>query len=319
MWRQKLKENKEIISQSPAYEAEYYSQKAEQLFAFKITQPMLEKIDFSNQQDPVLNQFLPHVDELQKKSQYSKDPVQDMKAQKTIGVIKKYAGRVLLICSGDCAVNCRYCFRRHFNYSQQFAPRNNWHKAVKMIEEDPSIHEVILSGGDPLTLSDKTLNHLTNQLNQIDHVKTIRIHSRIPIVLPERIDHSFCQWLKTIQQKIVFVIHCNHPNEITDKARSAIKKLDQLDIQIFNQSVLLKNINDDAKVLAQLSFTLFGMNIIPYYLHMLDKVENASHFAVSEEQAVYIHRQLKEKLPGYLVPKLAVEIAGEPYKTILQS
>ncbi|WP_395377106.1 EF-P beta-lysylation protein EpmB [Marinicella sp. W31] len=318
MWRKQLKrpqqEQRQQLSQHPSY-----AQNAEKLFDLMITDDMLDVINTDDVDDPVLRQFLPHQDELQTHPNFTSDPVGDHEALKATGVIHKYHGRVLLIASGHCAVNCRYCFRRHFNYSQELAARNNWHAAIHYISQNENIHEVILSGGDPLTLSTKQLMSLSAQLEKITHIKTLRIHSRIPVALPDRIDADFCSWIKQLNLQTVMVIHSNHPNEITDKALDALKQLNSLGVTLLNQSVLLKGVNDDADVLIKLNQQLFQAGVLPYYLNVLDKVQNAGHFLVNDQTARQIHRQLKEKLPGYLVPKLTQENPGEPHKTTLLS
>jgi EF-P beta-lysylation protein EpmB len=243
--------------------------------------------------------------------------VGDEAASRTTGVIHKYHGRVLLIASGSCAVNCRYCFRRHFDYRQHFAPRHNWQAAIDYLSARPDVHEVILSGGDPLTLQDETLAGLTHQLSTLQHIKTLRIHSRIPVVLPQRIDQGFLHWAETVALNKVMVLHVNHPDELSEAALQAIERLHQTGFVLLNQSVLLKGVNDQADVLAALSHQLFAHHIIPYYLHQFDAVQNAGHFAVSDQDALYIHQQLRDSLPGYLLPKLVQEVAGEAAKTPL--
>ena len=315
MWRKQLKYASQTNNHGTVLQHPDYAPEAQQLFDLVITETMMNAINPANPNDPILQQFLPHRDELRTDPDFSDDPVGDQDAIKATGVIHKYNGRVLLIASGHCAVNCRYCFRRHFNYSSELAARKNWHDAVKYISGNNSIHEVILSGGDPLTLSTRQLQALTDQLRFIAHVKTLRIHTRIPVVMPERMDDTFCQWLQDTPLKTVVVIHCNHPNELTTKTRAALQRLHDSGATLLNQSVLLKGINDDADILTELSHQLFESKVMPYYLNLLDKVQNASHFLIPEERAISIHKQLKKNLPGYLVPKLTQEISGEPHKT----
>ncbi len=288
---------------------------AQELFPTVISDNQLAKIDWENPTDPLMKQFIPHPDENLESPNFIKDPVGDTQASKNNGIIDKYKGRVLLIASGSCAVNCRYCFRRHFNYKTNFAPRNNWQSAVQYITSNPSIHEVILSGGDPLTLDTTTLQSLSQQLESIEHVTTLRIHSRIPCVLPNRIDSTFLQWLDSSQLNIVMVLHINHIQELNEQAKQAIFKLNQTNITLLNQSVLLKDVNDNTDALVSLSHQLFSLKILPYYLHLFDRTQNASHFEVPYKQAVKLHKDMMEQLPGYLVPKLVKEQAGHTSKT----
>jgi len=319
MWRKQLKQANQEQQLKPWLQHPNYAEEARQLFNGVVTEDMLNVMDADDPNDPVLRQFLPHQNELKSHPDFNHDPVGDHSAIKATGVIHKYHGRVLLIASGHCAVNCRYCFRRHFNYSQELAARNNWQDAIDYISNNDSIYEVILSGGDPLTLSTQQLSTLSTQLQRIPHIKTLRIHSRIPVVLPDRIDSDFCSWIQQLGLEVVMVIHSNHPNEVTDKVHHALTRLRQLNVTLLNQSVLLKGVNDNADTLVELNQRLFQSGVLPYYLNLLDKVQNASHFLVDEQQARQIHQQLKQKLPGYLVPKLTQEIAGEPHKTTLYS
>lgn len=318
-WQQELKQalrndHGAGLNQNPAFDPA-----AAGLFAPVITDSMLQAITQAADPTPLWRQFLPSAAENQTTPGFVQDPVGDGAATQVPGLIHKYQGRVLLIASGSCAVNCRYCFRRHFPYSQSYAPRQQWQASLAYIRGDASIHEVILSGGDPLTLSTKHLVQLTDQLATIDHVKTLRIHSRIPVVLPSRIDDEFSAWAQHINTHKVMVLHVNHPAELSQASRAAIAQLQQLGFVLLNQSVMLRGINDHAETLKQLSLDLFGLGVLPYYLHQFDPVQNAAHFAVSEAQTRAIHRQLMRSLPGYLVPKLVKEEAGQPHKTPVMS
>ncbi len=295
-----------------------FSASANRLFPAVITQQMLQQIDHSDETDPVLAQFLPVAEENTVSVGYHEDPVGDMPATQVPGLIHKYHGRVLLIASGSCAVNCRYCFRRHFPYGQSYAPRNHWQKSIDYISSDSSIYEVILSGGDPLTLDTKTLHKLTSQLARLTHVKTLRIHSRIPVVLSSRIDDSFLQWAQALPLKKVMVLHINHSKELNQAARQAITKLAAAGFVLLNQTVLLKGVNDTLSDLRDLSHTLFDAGVLPYYLHQMDPVQHAAHFTVDTAKALDLHRQLQAVLPGYLTPKFVQEIAGEKHKTLLR-
>ncbi len=294
-----------------------YSNEASQMFAPVLTDNVSQQINWQDPKDPLLLQFLPHEAETIEAAGYSADPVGDSPSSPVPGLIHKYHGRVLLIASGSCAVNCRYCFRRHFPYGQSFAPRNQWRSVIEYIKQHHDIHEVILSGGDPLTLSDSTLKSLTDQLSPIPHIKTLRIHSRIPTVMPNRIDASFEAWAHSTELNKVMVLHTNHPNEINSEARQAILRLKSMGFMLLNQSVLLKNINDSATTLIQLSHDLFSSGVMPYYLHLFDKVQNASHFDTAETDAIEIYQKMQARLPGYLLPKLVREQAGEHAKSLI--
>lgn len=314
-WQQQLQQALTNQHDKPLNNQFGYSNEAQKLFADVITNDMLTAINKQDANDPILQQFLPTANETIETKGFHSDPVGDDDATQVPGLIHKYHGRVLLIASGSCAVNCRYCFRRHFPYQQSFAPRNRWRTSVKYIEQNTDIHEVILSGGDPLTQETKTLKHLTDALEQIEHVNTLRIHSRIPVVLSDRVDDEFLSWAEQLNLNKVMVLHINHANELTSKAKQSIEKLKQADFTLLNQSVLLKGINDDVNSLSKLSHSLFSNGVLPYYLHQFDPVQNAAHFMVEEQTAISIHQQLKQLLPGYLVPKLVKEVAGEQSKS----
>jgi EF-P beta-lysylation protein EpmB len=265
--------------------------------------------------DPLLRQILPLVDEEQLMPGFNLDAVGDMAAREATGVLHKYNGRALLITTGACAINCRYCFRRHFPYAEENAASNQWRSAIEYLKQDTSIEELILSGGDPLSLSTAKLRTLCDLLKPIKHIKRLRFHTRLPVVLPERIDQEFLNWITELPFQIVFVIHANHPNELDDDFGEAISKIKQCGITVMNQSVLLKGVNDNADSLVFLSNRLFDYGVLPYYLHILDKVQGAAHFAVPIEHAKTIHLEMMTRLPGYLVPKLVQEIAGQAHKT----
>lgn len=291
---------------------------AAEQFGLKVTHSYLKRIRKADLRDPLLLQVLPHLAETQPQPEnYSGDPVGDKDATQTPGVIHKYYGRVLLITTAACAIHCRYCFRRNFPYADSHAGRDQWQTALDYIANDKSIEEVILSGGDPLVLADQKLAKLCRKLSEIPHLKTLRLHTRLPIVLPERIDKTFLSWATSSRLKIVLVVHCNHPNEINEEVTAALKKLSNTGIPIFNQAVLLKNINDSVDILAKLSKELFSAAVTPYYLHQLDTVTGAAHFAVSVEKARDLYAQLTTVLPGYLVPRLVIEQPGMSSKTLL--
>lgn len=292
---------------------------ASKLFPLKIPREYLSRIEKGNPHDPLLLQVLPLHLELIETPGYSKDPLQEKQANPLPGLLHKYAGRVLVTLVGICSINCRFCFRRHFPYEDNNPGGAGLDKILSYIAKDDSIKEVILSGGDPLVASDKFLQNFTDKLNKIPHVKRLRIHTRVPIVMPSRITDTFVAWIKQLKQKCVVVLHCNHPNEIDTYVSDAMQKLYHADAILLNQSVLLKGINDTPDTLINLSEKLFALNIHPYYLHALDKVEGIAHFDISKQDAINLHNALNHKLPGYLVPKLVFEQPGAPSKLSLLS
>lgn len=288
---------------------------ATELFPLKIPISVLSRIQENHLDDPVLRQYLPTEKEMQEHPDYQIDPVGDLNASPLPGIIHKYQSRALIITSQVCAVHCRYCFRRHFPYQDMQLTSKHQEKIIAYLRENPALNEIILSGGDPLSLDDEKLYELIQALESVSHIKTLRIHSRLPIVIPSRVTDRLLDILKNSRFKTVMVLHCNHANEIDEDVESACLKLKQHTDALLNQSVLLRSINDSADVLAELSYRLFDCGVIPYYLHLFDKVQNAAHFDISAKQATIIVDNLRKKLPGYLVPKLVTEIAGEPCKT----
>ena len=265
--------------------------------------------------DPLLRQVLPLDAELQVVAGFEHDPVGDQYAVVADGVLHKYHGRVLLVTTGACAIHCRYCFRRHFPYTDSNPVKGEWESALAYIRANQDVREVILSGGDPLTLSDERLFAFFKQLALIPHVIRVRFHSRLPVVLPSRIDDSFCQLLATIPQQKVMVIHANHAQELAaDDVTQALARLRASDMSLLNQAVLLRGVNDSVAAQVALSESLFTHGVLPYYLHVLDRVAGAAHFEVAETQAVILLEALRKQLPGFLVPKLVREVAGEKAK-----
>lgn len=284
-------------------------------FALRVPRSFADCMEKGNPHDPLLRQVLPISDEFQTFPNYSDDPVGDLAAATQTGLLHKYHGRVLLINTGSCAINCRYCFRRNFPYNDLQLGKQAEQAAIDTIRQDSSISEVILSGGDPLLLSDARLAQLFSQLATISHVKRIRIHSRLPIVLPARITPEFIDTLLQSGKQLVLVMHCNHANELNHRVAAACALLRQQPITLLNQSVLLKGVNDHAETLSELSERLFALGILPYYLHLLDKAKGTAHFDLEQSHAINLHQQLQASLPGYLVPKLVREIAGENAKS----
>ncbi|MDD1607196.1 MAG: EF-P beta-lysylation protein EpmB [Methylococcaceae bacterium] len=287
---------------------------AQQNFALRVPLSFAACMEKGNPHDPLLRQVLPIKDELLLYPDYNNDPVGDLPAATQTGVLHKYQGRVLLINTGSCAINCRYCFRRNFPYADLQLGKQQEQAVIQSIQDDTSIHEVILSGGDPLLLSDARLTRLIEQINTIAHVKRIRIHSRLPIVLPARITSELIDTLTQSPKQIVMVVHCNHANELNQRVIYACEQLKHHGITLLNQSVLLKGVNDDAAVLCELSERLFQHGVIPYYLHLLDKATGTGHFAVSETEALLLMERVQARLSGYLVPKLVKEVAGAESK-----
>jgi EF-P beta-lysylation protein EpmB len=286
-------------------------------FELRVPRSFAARIRKGDLHDPLLLQVLPQGREVLEQAGFSGDPLTESAAHPAPGLIQKYRGRVLVLVSSACAIHCRYCFRRHFPYQEHRQSRSEWQSALEAIAADPTIKEVIYSGGDPLSASDRQLAWFTQQISQIPHVRTLRIHTRLPIVIPERISDQCLAWLQQDQLKVVMVLHSNHAMEIDSEVAAAIGKLRSLGIVLLNQAVLLKGINDKVETLADLSYALFNNGVMPYYLHLLDKVTGAQHFDIPEAQAIALHNELKGHLPGYLVPKLAKEVPGASAKIVL--
>lgn len=286
-------------------------------FPLRVPIEFVERMEKGNLNDPLLKQIFPVHDENEYFPGFNNDPVGDINAMAETGVIHKYHDRVLFITTGSCAINCRYCFRRNFPYSDFQLSTEKQTQAIDYIKNNKEITEVILSGGDPLILSDKKLFTLIQQLEQIKHIKRIRIHSRIPIILPSRITTEFCDMLATLNIPIVLVVHSNHANELNSNVKTACEKIQHSNVTLLNQSVLLKGINDHAQQLCALSEKLFDFGILPYYLHLLDKANGTGHFEVEQKTAIALMDQVKKHLPGYLVPKLVREQAGADNKIII--
>lgn len=288
-------------------------------FALRVPRGFVARMRAGDPADPLLLQVLPQAAELLETPGFSHDAVGDSAARATSGVLHKYHGRALLIATGSCAINCRYCFRRHFPYAEETAAANHWEHAVAYLRGDSSINEVILSGGDPLSLSTAKLADLTAALGSIPHVRRLRIHTRLPIVLPERIDEEFLAWISALRMQCVVVLHANHPHEIDPSVAAACSALRDVGANLLNQSVLLRGINDDVETLVALSEALFAAGVLPYYLHQLDRVAGAAHFEVDESRAGEVVASLRARLPGYLVPRWVREVAGAAHKIPLHN
>lgn len=275
---------------------------------------LAQKIQKRTLDDPILKQFIPLLNETEEQKGFVLDPVGDTLSRVEKKLLHKYEGRVLLVCTSACAMHCRYCFRQNFDYD---VSNKSFSNEIQLIAEDSSIHEVILSGGDPLSLPDQLLGELLDEIDQIPHIKRIRFHTRFPIGIPERISPAFLALLKNLTKQIWFVIHVNHPKELDKDIFEHLGKLRKIGCLVLNQSVLLKGINDQAETLKELCEMLVDQGIIPYYLHQLDRVQGAAHFEVEEQKGRALIQEISKSLPGYAIPKYVREISGEPYKTPL--
>lgn len=283
-------------------------------FPLLVPLPYLSRIRRGDPDDPLLLQVLPTHQENATVPGFVEDPLAEAGSSPLPGVLHKYHGRVLVVVSGACGINCRYCFRRHFPY-QAFQPdTKRWQEILRYVADDPSIGEVILSGGDPLVLSDKRLEWVCTKLETVPHTSMLRIHTRLPVAIPQRICDSLLAWIAATRLKVVMVIHSNHPRELDDSVAYAMQHLVDAGVTLLNQSVLLKRINNDVDTLEALSRRLFDIGVMPYYLHLLDPVKGAAHFDVSETEARSLVAALSARLPGYLLPRLVKEVPGTPYK-----
>jgi EF-P beta-lysylation protein EpmB len=287
---------------------------AENNFSVKVPRPFLSRINPDDPFDPLLRQVLPLPEENMVATGYRLDSVGEFNKHITPGLIKKYHGRALLITTASCALHCRYCFRRHYPYQENLAGQDNWSQAISILRDDNEIFEIILSGGDPLSLTDEKLEKLICQLEDISHLKLLRIHTRFPVAVPTRVTEQLLDMLCKTRFKTAMVLHINHPNEIDDEVKIALRRLHATGIHLLNQSVLLKGVNDHADILLKLSETLYQNHVLPYYLHFLDPVQGATHFEVDENHGKLLLEQLRSRLPGYLVPRLVREVADMPYK-----
>ena len=287
-------------------------------FPLRVPPGFVDRMVRGDSNDPLLRQVLPVLEESREAAGYGCDPLDEHASMATPGLLHKYHGRALLTLTGSCAINCRYCFRRHFPYSEANPTTNNRARALAYLRQHPDITEIILSGGDPLMLPDSRLRPLAMQLADIPQLQTLRIHTRLPIVLPERIDDDLLSWVRDVPLQVVMVVHCNHPNEIDPAVQQAMQRLAQAGVTLLNQSVLLRDVNDDAATLVRLSRALFSAGVLPYYLHQLDRVQGATHFEVDTATACNLARELSAALPGYLVPRLVRELPGSPGKIPLE-
>lgn len=290
--------------------------KARKLFPMRVPKPFASRMVKGDPMDPLFLQVFTSHQEFNAADGYSTDPLLEQDNQQP-GILHKYHNRLLLLVRGGCAVNCRYCFRRHFPYADNHLNKQQWQQALDYIADNPQIDEVIYSGGDPLMAKDDFLWWLTQQIETISHVKRLRIHTRLPVVIPSRITPELIKWFTSTRLKPVMVLHINHANEIDKALTLAIRKLKEAGVTLLNQAVLLKGINDTADRQITLNESLFEIGVMPYYLHVLDKVQGAEHFDVPESQAKTLMAEIIKRQPGYLVPKLVREIGGQPGKTPL--
>ncbi len=284
-------------------------------FGLRVPKAFADQMQPGDPHDPLLRQVLPLADETVQLPGFTDNPVGDREAEVTPGLLHKYRGRALIVATGACAVHCRYCFRRHYPYASGSASPRQWNAILDYLSAHPEVEEVILSGGDPLMVSDDRLAEWLSQLAALPHLKRLRLHTRLPVVLPERVTPALVELLAAFPLQSLVVIHANHANEISAAVAKSLARLKAAGSTLLNQSVLLKGVNDSAAVLAQLSERLFEAGVLPYYIHQLDRVDGAAHFEVEERRAISLMRSLQGRLPGYLVPKLVREVAGEPSKT----
>jgi EF-P beta-lysylation protein EpmB len=290
------------------------SEEAAAGFPLRVPRAFIARMRHGDPADPLLRQVLPVLDEARVVPGFALDAVGDEAARRGGGVIHKYDGRALLVATGSCAVHCRYCFRRHFPYAAETAAAGGWREAVAAIGADTSIDEVILSGGDPLALATPKLAELTDALAAIPHLRRLRIHTRLPIVLPERVDAPLLAWLRALPWPVAVVVHANHANEFDGAVDAAMAALRDAGATLLNQAVLLRGVNDSADALAELSGRAFAAGVLPYYLHQLDRVAGTAHFEVPDARARELHAALAARLSGYLVPRLVREVPGDTGK-----
>ena len=323
LWREAVRDPRELLSLlGLAHLAGQLSEDAATQFPLRVPRGFVDRMRHGDPHDPLLRQVLPLDDEDRIVAGFGLDAVGDIAARAASGVIRKYHGRALLVATGSCAIHCRYCFRRHFPYAEETAAAGGWSDAIALIASDASIDEVILSGGDPLSLATSKLAELTDALASIPHLKRLRIHTRLPTVLPERVDAALLAWLRALPWPVTVVVHVNHANEFDGKVDAALASLRETGaaskgIVLLNQAVLLRGVNDSVDALADLSERSFASGVLPYYLHQLDRVAGTAHFEVEDARARGLHAALAARLSGYLVPRLVREVAGDPGKRAL--
>jgi EF-P beta-lysylation protein EpmB len=315
LWRDAVRDPRELLSLLGLESlGAHLSDVAAAQFPLRVPRGFVARMRRGDAGDPLLRQVLPLDEEERPMPGYGLDAVGDAAARTATGVLQKYRGRALLVATGSCAIHCRYCFRRHFPYGEDTAARDGWREALERIRGDDSIDEVILSGGDPLSLATAKLAELTDALATIPHVRRLRIHSRLPVVLPERVDAGLLRWLGALPWPLAIVIHANHANEFDAGVDAALARLRTTGATLLNQAVLLRGVNDSVDVLAALSERAYAAGVLPYYLHQLDRVAGTAHFEVDDDIARSLHAAVAARLPGYLVPRLVREVAGDTGK-----
>ena len=284
-------------------------------FAVLVPESFARRMVAGDAQDPLLRQVLATQAEKATDPTFGTDPLAEQHLANDSALIQKYAHRALLITTAGCAINCRYCFRRHFPYTEH--RDRDFQASLEQIAADTSLHEIILSGGDPLILSDAALLKLLQRLDAVPHVKRLRLHTRLPVVLPNRVTQGLVAGLHELNKPTTIVLHINHPQELNQETAKAFANLQDSGAQLLNQSVLLKGINDSLPVQTALAEALFEQGVLPYYLHLADRVQGTQHFFVDTPQAKALHQQMQATLPGYLVPRLAQEVPAQPNKVLL--
>lgn len=295
-----------------------FSHEAAEQFPLMVPRSFLARMKIGDPDDPLLRQVLPLNNELQPVAGFVADAVSDASFRTAPGLLHKYHGRALMIAAGSCAVNCRYCFRRHYPYGDEPRRLDDWEPALEQLRADESISELLLSGGDPLMLTDARLSQLVERLESIPHLKRLRIHSRLPIVLPDRVTDALLDLLTQSRLTPIVVVHSNHAAEVVADCEAALRRFVQAGITVLNQAVLLRGVNDSVDALTELSESLINAGVMPYYLHQLDRVVGTAHFEVDPEVGRRLVAELRTRLPGYAVPRYVQEIAGEPHKTIIE-
>ena len=315
LWRDAVRDPRELLAMLglDAQGLELSDEAAAQ-FPLRVPHGFVARMRQGDPADPLLRQVLPLDAEMHPMPGFTLDAVGDGAAKAGHGVIRKYNGRALLIATGSCAIHCRYCFRRHFPYAEETAAAAGWRDAVEVIRADATIDEVILSGGDPWSLATPKLAELTDALATVPHLRRLRIHTRLPVVLPERVDDALVDWLAALPWPVTVVLHANHANEFDASVDAALARLRGAGAMLLNQAVLLRGVNDSVEALAALSERGHAAGVLPYYLHQLDRVQGAAHFEVPDDTALRLHRKLAARVSGYLVPKLVREVAGDPGK-----
>jgi EF-P beta-lysylation protein EpmB len=315
-WRSQLRDayrSPERLLADLGLDAQILPLASDSAFPFRVTRAFAARMRPGDATDPLLLQVLPLADEHRQVAGYSADPLHETRQFADGGLIRKYQGRALLMVTGACAINCRYCFRREYPYGESVGT-SALNTALDNLAIDTSLNEIILSGGDPLVLDDAALGSLFTRLDALPHLTRLRIHSRLPVVLPARVTPRLLDLLASVRLKPVLVIHSNHARELDDDVRAALAALRRAGVSLLNQSVLLRGVNDDAQTLTALSEALFAAGVLPYYVHVLDRVHGTAHFDTGDAQAAEIERQMRARLPGYLMPRFVREVPGAASK-----